>query len=364
MTLSEAQRAELRAKLPPGGYDGSVASRAQMVLWHDEGHSAPEIAATMGTSKVTVYKWLERYAAGGLAALESGKSTGRPREVSGGVRSRILALTKQSPPESTGLSHWSSYEMARYLRAHEGIRVSHNFISVLWRENGIQPYRQGTFKLSRDPDFAAKVVDVVGLYLDPPAGAVVLSVDEKTQVQALDRTQPLLPVSFGKTEKRTHDYKRHGTTNLFAALDTDTGEVTGRCFSRRRTSEFLKFMDEVAARHPSQEAHVILDNLSTHYGKDVNKWLSRHKNFAFHYTPVGSSWLNQVEIWFGIITRQAIRRGTFGSVRLLIQVINNYIAAWNEDSAPFIWTATADDIIEKVALIDQDFRKLLACNLK
>ena len=153
MTLSEGQRAELWAKLPPEGYGGSVASRAQMVLWHDEGHSAPEIAAMMGTSKVTVYKWLERYEEGGLAALESRKSTGRPREVSGEVRSRILALTKQSPPESTGLSHWSSYEMARYLRAHEGIRVSHNFISVLWRENGIQPHRQGTFKLSRDPEF-------------------------------------------------------------------------------------------------------------------------------------------------------------------------------------------------------------------
>ena len=364
MTLSEAQRAELRAKLPPEGYDGSVASRAQMVLWHDEGHSAPEIAARMGTSKVTVYKWLQRDQEGGLAALESRKSTGRPREVPGEVRSRILALTKQSPPEGTGLSHWSSYEMARYLRRHEGIRVSHNFISVLWRENGIQPHRQGTFKLSRDPEFAARVVDVVGLYLDPPAGALVLSVDEKTQVQALDRTQPLLPVSFGKTEKRTHDYKRHGTTNLFAALDTGTGEVTGRCFSRRRTREFLRFMDEIAARHPSQETHVILDNLSTHSGPQVDKWLSGHQNFRFHFTPVGSSWLNQVEIWFGIITRQAIRRGTFGSVRLLTQVINNYIASWNEDSVPFEWSATADEILEKVALVDRDFRKLLACNLK
>ena len=201
MTLSEDQRAELRARLRPEGYDGSVASRAQIVLWHDEGRSVPEIAAMMGTSKVTVYKWLQRYQEGGMADLESRKSTGRPREISGEVRSRILAITKQSPPESTGLSHWSSYELARYLKRHEGIEVSHNFISVLWRENEIKPHRQGTFKLSRDPEFAAKVVDVVGLYLDPPAGAVVLSVDEKTQVQALDRTQPLLPVSFGKTEK-------------------------------------------------------------------------------------------------------------------------------------------------------------------
>ena len=364
MVLSEAQRTELRAKLRPEGYDGSVASRAQIVLLHDDGHSAPEIAAMMGTSKVTVYKWLQRYQEGGLAALESRKSTGRPPQISGEVRSRILALTKQSPPESTGLTHWSSYEMARYLRRNEGIEVSHNFISVLWRENGIKPHRQGTFKLSHDPEFAAKVVDVVGLYLDPPAGAVVLSVDEKTQIQALDRTQPLLPVSFGRTGKRTHDYKRNGTTNLFAALDTSTGEVTGTCFSRRRTREFLRFMDEIAEKHPVQETHVILDNLSTHSGPQVDKWLARHQNFRFHFTPAGSPWINQVEIWFGIITPQAIRRGTFSSVRVLIQAISSYIASWNEDAAPFEWTATADEILEKVALVDRDFRKLLACNLK
>ena len=364
MTLSEAQRIELRAKIPPGGYDGSVASRAQMVLWQDEGYSVAEIASMAGTSIVTVYKWLDRYEEGGLAALENRKPAGRPREIPGGVRARILTLTKQTPPQSTGLSHWSSYEMARYLRTHEGIRVSHNFVSVLWREQGIQPHRQGTFKLSRDPDFAAKVVDVVGLYLDPPAGALVLSVDEKTQIQALDRTQPLLPVSFGKTGKRTHDYKRHGTANLFAALDTGTGEVTGRCFSRRRTREFLKFMDEVAAQHPGREIHVVLDNLSTHSGPAVDKWLSRHEDVMFHFTPKGSSWLNQIEIWFGIITRQAIRRGTFGSVRLLINAIGDYIVAWNEDSVPFEWTATADEIIAKVAILNRDFKKLLACNLK
>lgn len=364
MALSDDERAELRAKLPPGGYDGSVASRAQMVLWHDEGRSAPEIAVMMGTSKVTVYKWLQRYQEGGLAALESRKSTGRPREISGQARSRILALTKQSPPESTGLSHWSSTQMARYLKKHEGIEVSHNFIAVLWRENGIQPHRQGTFKLSRDPDFAVKVVDVVGLYLDPPAGAVVLSVDEKSQVQALDRTQPLLPVTFGKTEKRTHDYKRNGTTNLFAALDTGTGQVTGSCFSRRRTREFLRFMDEIAEKYAGQEVHVVLDNLSTHSGQQVAKWLARHPDFHFHFTPAGSSWLNQVEIWFGIITRQAIRRGTFSSVRMLINAISSYIASWNEDADPFRWATTADEILEKVALVERDFRKLLACNLR
>lgn len=364
VTLSEAQRAELQAKLPPGGYDGSVASRAQIVLWHDGGYSVAEIAVMAGTTKVTVYKWLDRYQDGGLEALESRKSTGRPREITGEVRARILALTRQTPPESTGLSHWSTYEMARYLRSHEGIKVSHNFISELWREHDLQPHRQGTFKLSADPEFAAKVVDIVGLYLDPPEGAVVLSVDEKTQVQALDRTQPLLPMTFGKTGKRTHDYVRHGTTNLFAALNTGTGEVTGSCFPRRRIPEFLKFMNQVVAKYPGTRLHVILDNLSTHSGTAVDKWLERHPDVTFHFTPVGSSWINQIETWFGIITRQAIRRGTFGSVRQLTSVINRYIESWNDDAEPFEWIATADGIIAKVAILERDFKKLLANNTK
>jgi len=364
MALTEAQRAELYAKIPSGGYDGSISSRARIVLLHDERHSVAEIAGMMDTSKVTVYKWIDRYHEGGLPALESRKSTGRPREISGEVRSRILALSRQTPPGETGLSHWSSQEMARYLKKREGIAVSHNFVAVLWRENGIQPHRQGTVKLSPDPEFAAKVMDIVGLYLDPPEGAVVLSLDEKTQVQALDRTQPLLPVTFGKTEKRTHDYVRHGTTNLFAALNTGTGEVTGACYQRRRTREFLKFMDQVTAKHPDGELHVILDNLSTHSGEAVDRWLTRHRNVTLHFTPVGSSWMNQIEIWFGIITRQAIRRGTFGSVRQLINAIGRYVSSWNEDAAPFEWIATADEIISKVAILERDFRKLLANNAR
>src|SRR5918999_3209748 len=243
--LSDEARSELRSRLYSDSYDSSVAWRAQIVLWADAGHSAADIARMAKTSKPTVYKWVDRYAKGGVAALESRKSTGRPQSISGEVRARILALTRKSPPASTGLTHWSSSEMAKYLKRHEGISVSHNFVAQLWRENGLQPHRQGTFKLSRDPDFAAKVADVVGLYLDPPAGAVVLSFDEKTQVQALDRTQPLLPVDFGLTEKRTHDYVRHGTTNLFAALDVLTGTVVGRCFDRRRTTEFVMFLNHV-----------------------------------------------------------------------------------------------------------------------
>ncbi|MGH3854028.1 MAG: IS630 family transposase [Pseudonocardiaceae bacterium] len=216
--------------------------------------------------------------------------------------------------------------------------------------------------LSTDPRFEEKVIDVVGLYLDPPMDAVVLSIDEKTRIQALDRTQPLLPMTFAKTEKRTADYVRHGTTNLFAALNTATGEVLGRCFQRRRTKEFLKFMDQVVTTYDGREIHVVIDNLSTHSGTDVAKWLTKHSNVTFHFTPTGSSWLNQVEIWFGIITKQAIRRGTFESVRQLINTINTYITKWNHDSKPFTWTATSNDIIAKVRLIHQDFKNLLDNN--
>jgi transposase len=362
--LSDEQRSSLRSVLRGEGYSGSVSDRAQMVLWHDEGYSVAAVAAMSGASKPTVYRWLSRFENFGVVGLTDRKSTGRPREVPESVRGRIVALTRCSPPEETGLSHWSSRAMARYLRKQEGVVVSHVFITQVWRENDLQPHRQGTFKLSHDPDFAEKVIDVVGLYLDPPAGAVVLSVDEKTQVQALDRTQPLLPIAFGAAEQRTHDYVRHGTTNLFAALNTRTGEVIGSCRPKRRTPDFLAFMNEVVSRHPDRELHVVLDNLSTHSGKTVDKWLAKHPGVTLHYTPVGSSWLNQVEIWFGILTRQTIRRGTFGSVRILIDTISAYIADWNEDAAPFTWTATPEEIITKVRLLHRDFKRLLANNLK
>ena len=255
--------------------------------------------------------------------------------------------------------------MAAYLKRREGISVSHNFVADLWQENNLQPHRIGTFKLSKDVDFEAKVLDVVGLYLNPPQGAVVLSYDEKTQVQALDRTQPVLPIDFGKTEKRTHDYVRHGTTNLFAALNIETGEVEADCFSQRRTVEFISFMDRVVAKYPKdQELHVIMDNLSTHSGDDVDAWLTKHKNVKFHYTPKGSSWLNQVEIWFGIITRQAIRRGTFVSLRHLIRKIKDYVKSWNENPRPFEWVATPEEIIAKVRVLHRNFKKLLANNSK
>jgi transposase len=364
MRLTEEQRVELESVVLVG-YDGSVSTRAQIVLaWHND-ESVTDIARRFGTTKPTVYKWVDRFTHGGVGSLENLKPTGRPRLISGSERSRILALTKRPPPKETGLTHWSTYEMSKYLKRHEGIDVSHNFIADLWREHGLKPHRQGTFKTSTDPEFAAKVVDVVGLYLDPPDGAIVLSFDEKTQVQALERSQPLLPISFGKTEKRTHDYVRHGTTNLFAALDVLTGKIVGQTFRRKRTKEFLRFMDRLVEQYPAQqEIHVILDNLRTHNNAEVGGWLAKHPNVAFHFTPTGSSWLNQIEIWFGIITRQSIRRGSFKSLAELVQQIKDYIAHWNEDARPFEWTATAGQILEQVAMLDRDYKKLVANNLK
>ena len=321
-----------------------------------------DVGELAGVSLPTVDRWVDRYGEYGLAGLEEHKR-GAPREqVPARVRARILALTRTSPPAETGLSHWSSREMVAYLQRTEGVSVSWHYVAKLWRENGLKPHRQGTFKLSRDPAFADKVLDVVGLYLDPPAGAVVLSFDEKTQIQALDRTQPLLPIDFGLTEKRTHDYKRHGTTNLFAALDVGTGQVLADCYPRRTGVEFLTFLRKAVKPHAGKEIHVVLDNLSTHDTPDVQAWLKRNPHVTFHFTPVGSSWMNQVETFFGIITKQAIRLGTFTSVNALINRIRAYIEHWNTDAEPFVWTATADDILAKVRWVETNVKKLVANN--
>jgi transposase len=205
---------------------------------------------------------------------------------------------------------------------------------------------------------------VVGLYLDPPGGAVVLCIDEKTQIQALDRTQPLLPLDFGVTEKRTHDYRRHGTTNLFAAFDTATGQVIGDCYPRRSGKEFLAFVRKAVKPHADKQIHVVLDNLSTHDTPMVRSWLAKHPNVSFHFTPIGSSWLNQIETWFSIITRQAIRRGTFSSINALVFTIRDYINSWNTDAQPFAWTATAYEILAKVAWVQTNVKKLVDNNAK
>jgi transposase len=303
-------------------------------------------------------------AADGAAGLLD-RARGAAREqVPARVRARILAATKSSPPAETGLSHWSSREMARFITRTEGVYVSHHYVAKLWRETRIKPHRSGTFKVSKDPAFAAKVADVVGLYLEPPGGAVVLSIDEKTQIQALDRTQPLLPIAFDATEKRTHDYVRHGTTNLFAALNVGTGQVYGKCKPTRAGADFLAFLKRAVRPHAGSDVHVVLDNLSTHTTPEVAAWLQANPRVHFHFTPVGSSWINQIETWFGIITRQSIRRGTFTSVTVLVTQIRDYIAHWNTHATPFTWTATADEILAKVKLVQANIKKLVDNNVK
>jgi transposase len=362
VVLTEEQAEELRAVVNSSNVTGVFATRARIVLWMAEGRMRKDVAELASVSLPTVDRWVDRYAVQGLAGLEGDKRGAGREQVPARARATILALTRTSPPSQTGLSHWSSREMARYVQRSEGISVSWHYVAKLWRENGLRPHQQGTFKLSRDPRFAEKVLDVVGLYLDPPAGAVVLSFDEKTQVQALDRTQPLLPVDFGLTEKRTHDYKRHGTTNLFAALDVGTGQVLADCYPQRTGAEFLTFLRKAVKPHAGKEIHVVLDNLSTHDTPDVQAWLARNPNITFHFTPVGSSWMNQIETFFGIITKQAIRRGTFTSVNALVNRIRTYIEHWNTDAQPFVWTATAEEILAKVRWVESNVKKLVANN--
>jgi transposase len=362
--LTVDQRAELRAMVNSSDVPGTVATRARIVLWCREGRPKKEVAALAGVSRPTVDLWLSRYAAEGVGGLlDRPRGAGR-EQLPASVRARILAATRTSPPAETGLSHWSSRQMAAFIGRTEGVSVSHHYVAKLWRETGLRPHRQGTFKLSKDPEFAAKVADIIGLYLRPPGGAVVLSLDEKTQIQALDRSQPLLPIEFDASEKRTHDYVRHGTTNLFAALNVGTGEVFGECKPTRDGKDFLAFLNKAVRPHASQDIHVVLDNLSTHTTPEVLAWLADNPHVHFHFTPVGSSWINQIETWFGIITRQSIRRGTFTSVKVLIKQIRDYITHWNADPKPFAWTATADEILAKVSIIQTNIKKLTDNNAK
>jgi transposase len=342
----------------------TVGTRARIVLWRAEGKQKKDIAGWVGMSRPTVDVWLARYAREGIAGLLDHRRGAGREQVPASIRARVLALSRTSPPAESGLSHWSSREMAGFVTRTEGVSISHHYVAKLWRDNGLAPHRHGTFKVSKDPQFAEKVADIVGLYLEPPGGAVVLSVDEKTQVQALDRTQPLLPITFDATEKRTHDYVRHGVTNLFAALNVGTGEVTGECYAARDGANFLAFLKKAVKPHAGKEIHVVLDNLSTHTTPDIQQWLQAHPNVRFHFTPKGASWVNQIETWFGIITRQSIRRGTFTSVKVLIKQIRAYITHWNTNPTPFVWTATAEEILAKVRLVQASIKKLVDNNAK
>jgi transposase len=315
-----------------------LAARARIVLLAAGGTPNVEIAELVGVSRPTVNLWRNRYARSGVQGLSDEARSGRPRRVD---RTAILTATLTAPPKRLGVTHWSSRLLAAELT------TAQNTVLRTWRYYGVQPWRSQTFKFSTDPELVAKVTDVVGLYLAPPQNAIVLCVDEKSQIQALDRTQKMLPMQPGSPEKRTHDYVRHGTSTLFAALDIATGKVTATTKPRHRRQEFLAFLKQVARAHPGRELHLVMDNYAAHKTPEITTWLQANPRITVHFTPTSGSWLNLVEVWFGIIERQAIRRGTFTSVNDLNAKIRAFITGWNKRSRPFIWTKTADEILTK-----------------
>jgi transposase len=323
----------LRATSAPAG----LVQRARIVLLAADGVPVKDVVERVGVSKPTVIGWKKRYAAEGIGGLEDRPKPGRRKRVD---EVAVVLATLEPPPQRLGVTHWSSRLLANELG------ISHVWVAAIWKKWGLQPWRTESFKFSTDPELEAKVRDVVGLYLNPPDNAIVLSVDEKSQIQALDRTAPILPLRPGLPEKRSHDYRRHGTTTLFAALEVATGKVTDACMPRHRNQEFLRFLKQVAKAYPRKKLHIVLDNYGSHKHPKVRAWLQRNPRIQLHFTPTSGSWLNMVEIFFSIITRQAIRRGTYTSVRDLIDAIRAFIDGWNDRCEPFVWTKTADQLLD------------------
>jgi len=320
----------------------SVALRLRIVLGAADGIGNKVLARQLKTSLPTVLLWRGRYQEEGLAGiLEDRPRSGRPKEITAEQEAAVVEKTLHSTPANA--THWSVRLMARA----QGISPA--TIQRIWSKHHLQPHRVESFKFSTDPEFVAKVRDIVALYVNPPDKAIVLSVDEKSQIQALDRTQPILPLRPGLPERQTHDYERHGTTTLFAALDVAAGKIIGQWQPRHRHQEFLRFLETVdAAVEPRVPVHLILDNYGTHKHPDVKAWFADHPRYQVHFTPTSASWLNQVERWFAEITRKRIRRGTFRSVRELEKAIRDYIRANNKAPQPFFWVASANKILTKV----------------
>ncbi len=342
LVLSAAEREELErwSRRPTSAQ--ALATRARIVLLAAEGLTNLAVAAKLGITNVTVGKWRSRFVERRADGLLDEPRPGAPRTVSDKDVESVVRMTLESTP--TDATHWSTRSMA----SRSGL--SQSTVSRIWRAFALQPHRSETFKLSTDPLFIEKVRDIVGLYLDPPDRALVLCVDEKSQIQALDRTQPLLPMRPGQAERRTHDYMRHGTTSLFAALDVATGEVIGRCHARHRSREFRKFLEEIDERTPKGlDVHLVMDNYATHKTDAVKRWLARRPRFHVHFTPTSASWLNQVERWFALLTQRQIKRGTHRSTHELRQAIRSYMATYNADPRPFRWTKSADEILASVA---------------
>lgn len=320
----------------------ALALRARIVLQAASGRSNTEIARRERVVKATVGKWRARFLKQRLDGLLDEPRPGAPRQITDADVERVITATLESTPRDA--THWSSRSMA------EHTELSQSAIARIWKAFGLQPHRSETFKLSKDPLFVDKVRDIVGLYLNPPDRALVLSVDEKAQIQALDRTAPILPLGPGHPEQRTHDYKRHGTTSLFAALDVASGKVIGECHRRHRSEEFIRFLKTIDAQiADGLDVHLILDNYGTHKTARVRRWLAAHPRFHVHFTPTSASWLNLVERWFAALTEKQIKRGAHRSTRELETAIREYLRVTNEAPKPFIWTKTADEILASVA---------------
>jgi len=339
--LTDAEREQLERWTRRAKTSQALALRARIILGCGGGKTNTVVAQQLRISNATVGKWRRRFLVRGLDGLLDEPRPGAPRRVGDAEVEEVLRLTLEAtPPEAT---HWSTRSMA----ARSGL--SRNTVHRIWRAFGLQPHRTEAFKLSSDPLFIEKVRDIVGLYLDPPDRALVLCVDEKAQIQALDRTRPLLPMRPGQVERRTHDYSRHGTTSLFAALDARTGKVIGQCHRRHRSVEFRKFLDTIEASVPVDlDVHLILDNYGTHKTVLIQRWLAKRSRFHVHFTPTSASWLNLVERWFGLLTEKQIRRGAHSSTKALETAIYHYLDATNDHPKPFVWTKTADEILANI----------------
>lgn len=341
LVLHESEREQLKAWARRHTTAQALALRSRIVLACSDGTDSSAVAVKLAVTQQTVCKWRGRFVKDRLDGLRDAPRSGTPRTIDDARVEAVIAKTLEGQPKNA--THWSTRTMAREAK------LSQTAISRIWRAFGLQPHRQETFKLSTDPHFVEKTRDIVGLYMDPPVKAMVLCVDEKSQIQALDRTQPMLPLVPGVAERRTHDYERHGTTTLFAALDIATGKVIGELHRRHRSSEFLKFLRTIEASVPSDlDIHLVMDNYGTHKTLTIRRWFARHPRFKVHFTPTSASWLNQVERWFATLTDKQIRRGTHRSTRQLEDAIRAYLKINNTEPKPFIWTKSADAILASI----------------
>jgi putative transposase len=341
LTLSAEQTEQLRAMSASRSLPHGLVTRVRIILLSAAGMSNRAIARRLELNPATVGLWRRRFLRLGLAGLHEELRAGRPRSIADERVARLIRRTLRTKPRNG--THWSCRSIA------QETKLSKSTVHRIWQAFGVQPHRQRHFKLSTDPFFVEKVRDIVGLYLHPPDKALVLCVDEKSQIQALDRTQPMLPMGLGYVEGLTHDYVRHGTTTLFAALDLASGTVLSQCQRHHRHQEFLQFLRHVDENVPADlDIHLVVDNYATHKHPRVRRWLAARPRYHVHFTPTYASWLNQVEIWFNLITQQAIRRGTFRSVKELVAKIDRFVRTYNAHAEPFVWTATADSILAKI----------------